>query len=142
VIDLVAALKGARALLEKNGWVGPNAEPFCLDPHGRMVLHDDEGAHTFSVRGALLAHGIGAAALPVLTAIASPNAARIEDALARFQKTGSQADLDLAFKFQEATASEFWSFDSWLVAPHRTADDVLRVFTLAITRSKKQGERR
>lgn len=134
-MSLTDVLKTARAAIDANGWVGPSVEPFCLDPQGCWVIAGDEGAHTLSVEAVLGGDDSRVLAYDLLHRVANPNAARVGDALA----TG---DLVAAMRFMDAAAREFWSFEAWLCAPYRRGEDVLRVLTDAITRSKKTGERR
>lgn len=132
---LTPALKRARALLESHGWVGPQQEPFCLNQHGATVLAGDEGAHVLSVYAAIAAQGLDVAQVfDFLHRIANPSAAAFEAALAAGNNRAALVYVPLA-------CCDFWSFESWLAAPYRGLGEVLRLFTEAITRSKKQDGR-
>lgn len=119
-----AALRKARRLLERTGWVGPAMEPFCR-AHGpgvqlnanyentsqQVVLHRDthqtldvdlEGLDLLSVQGALQLAGAYPEGWAALERIVG------ED------------------------------LQQWLQEPKRTAGDVLRVFTTAILRSARE----
>lgn len=140
-------LLSARRLLERNGWVGPQLEPWCRDERGRAVHHGDEGVHTFSVCGALQVHGALEPAWELLGRVVSPELARLEDLVGRYTcdellalPVIEYAELNWTWRqLQFAAGGTYLSFGGWLCQLDRTREDLLRVFTTAILRSAREA---
>jgi hypothetical protein len=131
-------LLGAKKLIERNGWSGPEFEPYCLrtetDGHGQKTSvrcwEWDEGLESFSVLGALIEARAYPEGWHALEAVVAP--------AHHSWWNGAPTPAELVV-FCKAAVDEV-PLEQWLKDPNRTREDVLRVFTTAVLRSGRTAQ--